>query len=51
MAPTDEPYGRRALADRGRGPIWKHDARTPANDLSAHLVYGLVTAAAMQALS
>ena len=32
-------------------PIWKYDAKTLANDLSAHLVYGLGTAAAMQALS
>ena len=27
-------------------PIWKYDVRTLANDLSAHLVYGLTTAAA-----
>jgi hypothetical protein len=29
-------------------PIWKYDAKTLANDLSAHLVYGLVTAAAWE---
>jgi Protein of unknown function (DUF1440) len=29
-------------------PIWKYDIKTLANDLSAHLVYGLVTAAAWQ---
>jgi uncharacterized membrane protein YagU involved in acid resistance len=27
-------------------PIWKYDAKTLGNDLSAHLVYGLATAAA-----
>ena len=27
-------------------PIWKYDVKTLANDLSAHLVYGLTTAAA-----
>ena len=32
-------------------PIWKYDAKTLANDLSAHLVYGLGTAAALRALS
>jgi hypothetical protein len=32
-------------------PIWKYDVKTLANDLSAHLVYGLGTAAAMRALS
>jgi hypothetical protein len=32
-------------------PIWKYDAKTLANDLSAHLVYGLATAAALRALS
>lgn len=32
-------------------PIWKYDRKTLANDLSAHLVYGLGTAATMQALS
>ena len=32
-------------------PIWKYNAKTLANDLSAHLVYGLGTAAAMRALS
>jgi hypothetical protein len=31
-------------------PIWKYDAKTLANDLSAHLVYGVATAAAMRAL-
>jgi hypothetical protein len=31
-------------------PIWKYDARTLANDLSAHLVYGLTTAAVFQRL-
>ena len=29
-------------------PIWKYDARTLADDLSAHLVYGLATAATWQ---
>jgi Protein of unknown function (DUF1440) len=28
-------------------PIWKYDARTLADDLSAHLVYGVATAAAL----
>jgi hypothetical protein len=32
-------------------PIWKYDVKTLANDLSAHLVYGLSTATAMQLLS
>jgi len=32
-------------------PIWKYDAKTLANDLSAHLVYGLGTATALQLLS
>jgi hypothetical protein len=32
-------------------PIWKYDVKTLANDLSAHLVYGLATASAMQLLS
>jgi len=32
-------------------PIWEYDARTLAKDLSAHLVYGVATAAALQALS
>jgi uncharacterized membrane protein YagU involved in acid resistance len=32
-------------------PIWKYDRRTLANDLSAHLVYGLTTAAALRVLS
>ena len=32
-------------------PIWEYDARTLAHDLSAHLVYGLATAAALRALS
>jgi hypothetical protein len=32
-------------------PIWKYDARTLANDLSAHLLYGLVTATALQLLT
>ena len=27
-------------------PIWRYDVKTLANDLSAHLVYGLTTAAA-----
>jgi len=27
-------------------PIWKYDVKTLGEDLSAHLVYGLVTAAA-----
>jgi Protein of unknown function (DUF1440) len=32
-------------------PIWKYDLKTLANDLSAHLVYGLATAAAFRLLS
>ena len=32
-------------------PIWEYDAKTLAKDLSAHLVYGLATATAVQALS
>lgn len=32
-------------------PIWKYDRKTLANDLSAHLVYGLGTAATLQVLS
>lgn len=32
-------------------PIWKYDRRTLANDLTAHLVYGLGTAATFKALS
>ena len=32
-------------------PIWEYDRRTLANDLSAHLVYGLTTAAAFRALA
>jgi hypothetical protein len=32
-------------------PIWEYDRRTLANDLSAHLVYGLTTAAAFRLLS
>jgi uncharacterized protein DUF1440 len=32
-------------------PIWKYDGKTLANDLSAHLVYGVTTAAAMRQLS
>ena len=32
-------------------PIWKYDRRTLGNDLAAHLVYGLATATAWQALS
>ncbi len=32
-------------------PIWKYDRRTLAADLSAHLVYGLGTAAALQLLT
>ena len=31
-------------------PIWKYDVRTLANDLSAHLVYGLATATALRLL-
>jgi Protein of unknown function (DUF1440) len=31
-------------------PIWKYDAKTLAEDLSAHLVYGLATAAAFAGL-
>jgi uncharacterized membrane protein YagU involved in acid resistance len=32
-------------------PIWKYDVKTLANDLSAHLVYGLATASGMRLLS
>jgi hypothetical protein len=32
-------------------PIWEYDRRTLANDLSAHLVYGLATATAFRALA
>ena len=32
-------------------PIWDYDAKTLVNDLSAHLVYGLATAATLRALS
>lgn len=32
-------------------PIWDYDAKTLANDLGAHLVYGLATAATLRALS
>ncbi|MGO9488689.1 MAG: DUF1440 domain-containing protein [Solirubrobacteraceae bacterium] len=32
-------------------PIWEYDAETLAKDLSAHLVYGLVTAAAFKRLA
>jgi len=32
-------------------PIWEYDAKTLAEDLSAHLVYGLATAAALRALA
>ena len=32
-------------------PIWDYDAKTLANDLSAHLVYGLATASALRVLS
>src|SRR4051812_35832955 len=32
-------------------PIWTYDRKTLANDLSAHLVYGLATAAALQAMA
>ncbi|MBV9364022.1 MAG: DUF1440 domain-containing protein [Solirubrobacterales bacterium] len=32
-------------------PIWKYDAKTLANDLNAHLVYGLATATALRLLS
>jgi hypothetical protein len=32
-------------------PIWEYDRGTLAKDLSAHLVYGLATAAALRALS
>jgi hypothetical protein len=32
-------------------PIWEYDAKTLAEDLSAHLVYGLATAATLRALS
>jgi hypothetical protein len=32
-------------------PIWKYDARTLADDLSAHLVFGAVTSAAFAALT
>ena len=32
-------------------PIWEYDRRTLANDLSAHLAYGLATAMALRILS
>jgi hypothetical protein len=32
-------------------PIWTYDGKTLANDLSAHLVYGLATAATLRVLS
>jgi hypothetical protein len=32
-------------------PIWEYDAKTLADDLSAHLVYGVATAATLRALS
>ena len=32
-------------------PLWKYDRKTIANDLSAHLVYGLATATALRLLS
>jgi hypothetical protein len=32
-------------------PIWKYDLRTLADDLSAHLVYGLATASVLRLLS
>jgi hypothetical protein len=32
-------------------PIWEYDRKTLANDLSAHLVYGIATAAALRGLS
>ena len=32
-------------------PIWKYDRKTLANDLSAHLVYGVATATALRLLS
>jgi hypothetical protein len=32
-------------------PIWEYDARTLANDLSAHLVFGLTTSATYAALT
>ena len=32
-------------------PIWKYDVKTLAKDLSAHLVYGLATAAGFRLLS
>jgi hypothetical protein len=32
-------------------PIWEYDAKTLSRDLSAHLVYGVVTASAFQLLS
>jgi hypothetical protein len=32
-------------------PIWEYDARTLARDLTAHLVYGLGTAAAFKAMT
>jgi hypothetical protein len=32
-------------------PIWRYDAKTLADDLSAHLIYGLTTATAFRAAS
>lgn len=33
------------------GPIWRYDAKTLAEDLSAHLLYGLATGTALRVLS
>jgi uncharacterized membrane protein YagU involved in acid resistance len=32
-------------------PIWEYDPKTLAKDLSAHLVYGLATAATLQTMT
>jgi hypothetical protein len=32
-------------------PIWKYDARTPADDLSAHTLYGTAASLAFPALT
>jgi hypothetical protein len=40
---------RKSIAQLGE-PIWEYDYKTLAKDLSAHLVYGLATAATDQLL-
>ncbi|MBV8998035.1 MAG: hypothetical protein JO304_03180, partial [Solirubrobacterales bacterium] len=48
------PFGRATTylpAAKLYQPIWDYDAKTLANDLSAHLVYGLATAITLRWLS